>query len=179
MRRMSLIALLLFVTTAIASADEAPVPSEPAPPAEKESRPADKGTLGIGIVVGEPTGITAKLYLEDDQAIQAAVGPSFFGGGIELHGEYVWHPWILQDRDSFVLPVYLGPGVRFIDYYGGRGGTSTFATGLRGVIGMLFDFKDVPLDVFVEAAGGAEYNFNASSHWGPVLNLGAGVRYYP
>jgi len=33
--------------------------------------------------------------------------------------------------------------------------------------------------VFVEAAGGAEYNFNASTHWGPVLNLGAGVRYYP
>ena len=176
MRRMSLIALLLFATTAIASADEAPAPSEPAPPAEKESRPADKGTLGIGIVVGEPTGITAKLYLKDDQAIQAAVGPSFFGGGIELHGEYVWHPWILQDRDSFVLPVYLGPGVRFIDYYGGRGGTSTFATGVRGVIGMLFDFKEVPLDVFLEVAGVLEYDFTDGAGVGG--NIGAGIRYY-
>src|SRR2546427_393507 len=106
--RLVLPALLLVIVTSHANADEAPVPSEPAPPAATESRPADKGTLGIGIVVGEPTGITAKLYLKDDQAIQGAIGPSFFGGGIELHGEYVWHPWILQDRDSFVLPVYLG-----------------------------------------------------------------------
>jgi hypothetical protein len=177
MRRMFLTALLLFATTAIASADEAPVPSEPAPPAEKESRPADKGTLGVGIIVGEPTGICAKLYLKDDQAIQGALGAAFIGGGIDLHGEYVWHPWILQDRDSFVLPVYLGPGLRFVDYYGGRGGNSHFATGVRGVIGMLFDFKNVPLDVFVEAGGGAEYDF--TKHWGPVINLGAGVRYYP
>src|ERR1041385_3729604 len=152
--RMTLALLLVASIATLARADEpSPTEASSSAPAAAEGHPADKGTLGIGIVVGEPTGITAKLYLKDDQAVQAAVGPSFFGGGIELHGEYVWHPWILQDRDSFVLPVYLGPGLRFIDYYGGRGGTSTFATGARGVIGMLFDFKEVPLDVFVEAAG--------------------------
>jgi hypothetical protein len=41
---------------------------------------------------------------------------------------------------------------------------------------MLFDFKDVPLDVFVEVAGVLEYDFTEG--WGPALNAGAGVRYY-
>jgi hypothetical protein len=169
--------LIVIGSTATAVADEVAAPSDPVPPPGGEAHPADKGTLGIGLVVGEPTGITAKLYLSDDRAIQGAIGPSFIGGGVELHGEYVLHPWILQDRESFVLPVYLGPGIRFIDYYGGRGGDSHFALGARGVVGMLFDFKDVPLDVFLEAGGGIEYDF--TEHWGPVLNVGAGVRYYP
>ena len=177
---MKLAALVLVANVSFARADE-PAASEPAPadpvPPPTESRPADKGTLGIGLVIGEPTGITAKLYVKDDQAVQGAIGASFIGGGVELHGEYVWHPWILQDRDSFVLPVYLGPGIRGIDYYGGRGGESHFAIGARGVVGMLFDFKEVPLDVFVELAGGVEYDFTQG--WGPVLNAGAGVRYYP
>ena len=180
MRWTSLGLLLVIGSTANAFAEEVAEPAAPPaepPAADGQSRPVDKGTLGVGLVIGEPTGITAKLYLEDDQAIQGAVGPSFIGGGIELHAEYVIHPWILQDRDSFVLPVYLGPGIRGIDYYGGRGGDSHFAIGLRGVAGMLFDFKEVPLDVFVELGGGVEYDFTES--WGPVLNAGAGVRYYP
>jgi hypothetical protein len=184
--------LLLMASTTIAFGDDSPpadssaADSSAADPAVSpdatsgdgdSGHPADKGTLGIGLVVGEPTGIAAKLYIKDDQAIQGAIGPAFIGGGIALHGEFVLHPWILQDRDSFVLPVYLGPGVRFVDYYGGRSGDSHFAAGALGVVGMLFDFKEVPLDVFVEIGGGAEYDF--TDGWGPVLNVGAGVRYYP
>src|SRR5688572_21882176 len=41
---------------------------------DDESARADKGTFGLGLILGEPTGISAKLYLQDDQAIQAAVG---------------------------------------------------------------------------------------------------------
>ena len=189
--RMTLALLFVAGTAAPSFADE-PATTETAPteattdatttppgdtPATGESRPADKGTLGVGLVIGEPTGISGKLYLEDDQAIQAAIGPAFIGGGIALHGEFVIHPWILQDREAFVLPVYLGPGVRFVNYYGGRDGESSFAVGALGVVGMLFDLKEVPLDVFVELGGGAEYNF--TDGWGPVLNVGAGVRYYP
>jgi hypothetical protein len=75
-----------------------------------------------------------------------------------------------------VLPIYIGPGARFIQYSGARGGDDHYAVGLRGVVGMLFDFKEVPLDVFLEIAGVVEYDFTEG--WGPALNLGAGVRYY-
>src|SRR5678815_4931484 len=93
-------------------------------------RGADKGTFGIGIILGEPTGVTAKLYLKDDQAVQAAVGSAFIGGGLQIHADYVFHPYILQTRPSFVLPVYIGPGVRLIDYTNGRD-DSSFALGAR------------------------------------------------
>jgi hypothetical protein len=141
-----------------------------------KGRPAEKGTLGVGIILGEPTGITAKLYLKDDQAIQAAAGAAFVANGLQVSADYVFHPLILQDSDTFVLPVYVGPGVRFIDYSGGSMGSSHFATGVRAVGGLLFDFKSVPLDAFVEIAGVLQYDFKVGA--GADINFGAGVRYY-
>lgn len=168
MRLILVLALLLAASPARAD-DDAPA---------VKGRPVDKGTLGVGIVLGEPVGICMKLYLKDDQAIQAAVGSAFLGGGLQAHGDYVFHPWILQDKDTFVLPVYLGPGVRLIDYSGAAGGKSHAAFGLRAVIGLLFDFKNVPLDAFVEVAGIPEYDFGAGKGFGFGINAGAGVRYY-
>ncbi|HET7504399.1 MAG TPA: hypothetical protein VFK02_25430 [Kofleriaceae bacterium] len=149
----------------------------PARADDDASRAADKGTLGVGIILGEPTGITAKLYIKDDQAIQAAVGSAFIGGGLQIHADYVLHPYILQTRPSFVLPVYFGPGIRLIDYTDGRA-DSSFALGVRIVGGLLFDFKDVPLDAFIEVAGVLEYEFRDGAGAGIKLNAGAGVRYY-
>ena len=145
----------------------------------EKGRPVDKGTFGIGIVIGEPTGLTAKLYLHDDRAIQIDVGSAFAAGGYQATGDYLFHPWILQDRDSYVMPVYLGPGLRLIDYSGGSNGSDHLATGLRGVIGLLFDFKSVPLDAFIELAGILQYDFGGLHKGvGVGLNGGAGIRYY-
>jgi hypothetical protein len=141
-------------------------------------RPVDKGTLGIGIILGEPTGVCAKLYLKDDQAVQAAVGSAFISGGLQVHADYVFHPWILQDRDSYVLPAYVGPGLRVIDYDAPAGGANHLALGVRAVAGLLFDFKTVPLDAFVEVAGILEYDFGKGKGGGAAINAGAGVRYY-
>jgi hypothetical protein len=165
------------VVLALVLASTAPAWAGDDDPTGEKGRPVDKGTVGVGIIIGEPTGICAKLYLKDDQAIQGAVGGAFVGGGIQIHADYVFHPWILQDRDTFVLPVYLGPGLRFIQYNNGRS-ASYFAPGLRAVIGMLFDFKNVPLDAFVEVAGVLEYRFVTGKGVGVALNAGAGLRYY-
>lgn len=140
-------------------------------------RGVEKGTFGIGLIIGEPTGICGKLYLKDDQAIQAAVGGAFVGGGFQVHADYVFHPFILQARESFVLATYIGPGVRFIQYTNGREATSN-AIGLRATGGLLFDFKNVPLDAFIEVAGVFEYEFADGEGAGIALNAGAGVRYY-
>ncbi len=144
------------------------------------AEPVEKGTFGIGLVIGEPTGIAAKLYLDDDQAVQGAVGAAFIGGGLLVQADYLWHPWILEDRDGFTLPVYLGPGVRVIDYRDGRE-TDLFAVGVRGVIGILFDFKEVPLDVFLEVAGIVEWQLGSIDEergLAPGVGAGIGARYY-
>jgi len=136
---------------------------------------AEKGTFGAGLILGEPTGICAKWYLKDDQALQAAVGFAFIGGGIHFHLDYVFHPWIIQSRDSFVLIAFVGPGARIIQYRDGRT-NGNIALGVRAVGGLLFDFKENPLDAFVEVAGVLEYEFNDGAQ--PALNAAAGVRYY-
>jgi hypothetical protein len=141
----------------------------------------EKGSFGVGLVIGEPTGVSAKLYLDDDNAVQAAAGSAFVGGGLQVHADYLWHPWILEERDSFTLPAYVGPGARFIYYQQGRDGEDFVAIGARAVAGIVFDFKEIPLDVFVEVAGVVEYKFapvEDEKGWGLALNAGLGARYY-
>lgn len=144
------------------------------------AQPVEKGAFGIGLILGEPTGVSAKLYLDDETAVQAAVGSAFIGGGLQVHGDYLWHPWILEERDSFVLLAYVGPGVRFIYYDQGRDGSDFVAVGARGVGGVVFDFKEIPLDVFAEVAGVAEWQFgdDPDNGFALAINAGAGARYY-
>ena len=151
-----------------------------AAPVTAAAQPAEKGNLGLGLIIGEPTGLAAKLYLDDDNAIQGAVGGAFVGGGLHVHADYLWHPWILEDRDSFTLPVYVGPGLRAIYYDKGRDGDDFVALGPRVVGGLVFDFKEIPLDVFVEVAGVLEYGFIEGDEGGIglAINAGAGARYY-
>ncbi len=147
---------------------------------EARAQAVEKGNLGIGLVIGEPTGVAAKLYLDDDTAVQGAVGGAFVGGGLQVHADYVWHPWILEERDSFNLLVHVGPGARAIYYDKGRDGTDFVALGVRGVGGLVFDFKEIPLDVFAEVAGVIEYRFVDGDDGGVglAINAGAGARYY-
>jgi hypothetical protein len=144
---------------------------------EGSGRGTEKGALGAGIILGEPTGICAKYYLDDSHAVQAAAGSALIGGGLQLHADYVFHPYVAQVRESFVLPLYVGPGVRLIDYANGRD-DSSLAIGARIVGGLLFDFTNVPLDAFLEIAGVLEYEFREGEGAAIRLNAGAGVRYY-
>lgn len=150
--------------------------------AQAEEEGVDKGVFGIGIIVGEPTGVSAKLYLGGDSnmAIDAAVGSAVVGGGLQAHADVLWHPFILTDEDAFVLPAYGGAGLRLLDADRGRT-ASDFHVGIRGVVGILFDFKTVPLDAFVEVAGVLDWVFSDDDDEAGVgldLNGGAGVRYY-
>jgi hypothetical protein len=49
---------------------------------------------------------------------------------------------------------------------------------VRGVAGLLFDFKAVPLDAFFEIAPVLEYKFSSGAGFQLSLNAGAGIRYY-
>jgi hypothetical protein len=164
MQRVVLAALALATLAGTARADD-------------DKRAADKGTFGVGIILGEPTGVTAKLYLKDDQALQAAIGAAFIAGGVQGHLDYVFHPVILQQKESFVLPLYVGPGVWFFDHTGSRD-EHYFGIGLRAVVGLLFDFKTVPLDAFIEAAAVFDYGFKSAVGFEAHLNVGAGARFY-
>lgn len=174
--RTQVVSLLLVCLASTAHADgDSSKPDEPAEP----HTGTEKGTFGIGLMIGDPTGICGRLYVSDDRAIQGGLGAAFIGGGLQAHIDYVFHPKVLQVRDSFVLAMYIGPGARVIQYRNSAAGaqTSYFGTGLRLVGGLLFDFKS-PLDAFIEVAGIVEWQFDEDP--GPAVtgNVAGGVRYY-
>jgi hypothetical protein len=162
------------VLVAVAAAAAAPAPAT--------AQPAEKGRLGLGIILGEPTGVSAKLFLgaRSATAVDVAAGSAVVNGGLQVHADYLWHPLVLTQEEKFALPLYLGPGVRFLDDQRGRD-ANDYHLGLRLVVGLAFDFTTVPLDVFVEIAGVGDYIFSNDSQqrgFGLGLNGGAGVRYW-
>ncbi len=157
------LALVLTVGTRSAAADE-------------------KGAFGLGLILGEPTGISAKLYLADTTAVDAALGGAVIGKGIQAHADYLWHPWVLTNEKAFVMPAYIGLGARVLQHDRGDN-DDDMHIGVRVVGGLLFDFREIPLDVFLEIAiigefASADNDGDNHGGFGPGLNVGLGGRYY-
>src|SRR5262249_3090176 len=66
LRPMRAVVLIAFVLVAVMRAPDARADGANGVAGE------EKGVFGLGLMVGEPTGICAKLYLKDDQAVQGA-----------------------------------------------------------------------------------------------------------
>ncbi len=139
---------------------------------------SEKGVLGVGLMVGEPTAICGKFYLGDDTAIDFAVGAAFFARGAQIHGDYLFHPGLLQNTDVFALPFYVGMGLRFLRKDDGDNNSAHSRFGLRAVAGLQFDFHKIPIDVFFEVALVGDYRTIENDHFGLDINAGLGVRYY-
>jgi len=136
---------------------------------------ADGGPFGLGLILGSPTGISGKLYFNKANAIDFAVGEAFANErGFHVHVDYLWHPVMLTQDEAFYLPLYLGIGGRILDRDTHAG--SDLHVGVRAPLGVLFDFKRVPLDVFLEVALVVDLIKDDSDI--VDLNAGVGVRYY-
>ncbi len=145
------------------------------------ARAEEKGLFGVGLIVGDPSGVSAKYYLGDDTAIDAAVGVGLIKTGIHAHVDFVWHPVVLESQEKFVMPLYVGPGFRLLMEDKDRETDQIVHMGLRAVVGVLFDFRTLPLDVFIEAAPIVEWRFTAlegEDGFGLGINVAAGVRYF-
>jgi hypothetical protein len=66
--------------------------------------------LGLGLVLGEPTGVSCKGWVTHSGAIQLGIGwPSTsHTGGTAISAEYLWHSHIFRSRESFPLSYGLG-----------------------------------------------------------------------
>ena len=71
--------------------------------------------LGVGVIVGEPTGVSIKKWIGETRAIDAAAAWSFSENeSFQLHADYLFHNFsLLQPKDfNGRLPVYFGVGCR-------------------------------------------------------------------
>ena len=140
--------------------------------------------FGVGVSLGNPLGITGKLYLDDRRtAIEATIGTESWGpnyGGLYAHAVYLWHPGtILYDAEfeaawhigggAFAGNWALDPGTRFNNW-----STTRFSLGPRAMIGIDIDLTRLPLQIYADAA----LNLFIIPKPFPGLHTSVGVRYY-
>jgi hypothetical protein len=123
--------------------------------------------FGLGVLFGEPTGLSGKYWTSSRNAIDAGVAWSFKKSGFfHLHADYLWHfPEVIRSSDRFPLYAGVGGRVRFDD---------PVRVGVRIPLGIAWWPHGAPLDVFLEVV--------------PVLDLapktefdmngGVGARYH-
>lgn len=132
---------------------------------------------GVGVLVGKPSGLTVAYRPDHDAWLaQAAVGYNPVFGNVQVQADFLVNYAILHlpQVPSAQVPLYLGVGgvVELGEYRAlghQRGGF-----GVRAPVGITYMDRDLPLDVFMEAAlvvGLAPYRLLD-------LDAAAGVRVY-
>lgn len=108
--------------------------------------------FGLGIQLGEPTGLNAKLWTGRTNAVDFGLAWSFEGRDeMIMQADYVWHAFDVFPVSSGELPLYFGIGGRAILR------DDDPLLGARIPVGIAYMFESFPLDVFFEIA--------------PILNL--------
>lgn len=133
----------------------------------------EKGKLGVGVVLGAPTGLSVKYWESERIAYQGTLG-GMVKGGLMIGADYLIHTKALRDP---LFPFYYGGGV-FIgdagfggpDYSRGR-----FALGVRAAFGVDYLVPASPFDIAVE--------LGPSLLLTPVVGMGielsVAFRFYP
>ena len=99
--------------------------------------------VGVGVVLGEPIGGTAKLWLDDRLA--ADVGAGLSDGNGSFWADALWHDWtLLPQPANGRLGLYLGAGPQVR-----TGDDARF--GIRTIVGASYRPTGHPLEVFAEA----------------------------
>jgi hypothetical protein len=123
--------------------------------------------FGLGAMIGEPTGVSAKIWQGRANAIDCALGWSLQHNYLHMVADYVWHNYGLIPVSSGQFPLYYGLGGSVVMANSPSGG-------VRMVVGLEYLMADAPLDVFMEVAPVAVIFPDP----GIGLHGGLGMRYY-
>lgn len=164
-----------------------------AAPEEAEARPrparsrsksfqANK-TFGLGVMFGAPGGISGKYYLSQDTALDFGFGTYYrynrYDHAVAFHADFLWHPIVLASPKEFWLPLYLGVGLRYLEHGNDGRYRDDSHTGVRLPFGILLDFNNVPLDIFLEFAIILDAFSSHDNHdYNGGVNASVGIRYY-
>jgi hypothetical protein len=121
---------------------------------------AQDSGFGIGVMAGEPTGISAKLWTSQTTAAQFGVAWSI-DSYLHLHGDMIMHKFDLINVSKGELPVYIGLGARVLF-------ADDLDIGIRVPVGLDYHFDSAPFDLFLEVVPililvpGTDFDFNAA-----------------
>jgi len=127
----------------------------------------DRG-FGLGIILGEPTGISFKHWTGYKTALVGAAAWAFGReDAFHLHMDYVLHNYRLIKAERHTIPFYYGIGFRFKDEREDR-------LGIRFPLGIIFMFDEAPVDIFLELVP----IFDFVPETGLSFNAGIGARFF-
>lgn len=129
--------------------------------------------VGVGIMVGSPTGLSGKYWMNRKMAVDTGIGASLEGDvNFHMHGDFLMQiPLPVTGIDGEV-PFYMGIGPRFriIDK---KQHSSKVEFGFRLPVGVEFNPNSLPLNFFLELAP----VLVATPEGGVSLDGAIGVRY--
>ncbi|MBN2174625.1 MAG: hypothetical protein JW731_10860 [Bacteroidales bacterium] len=129
---------------------------------------SQKSGFGLGIVIGEPTGISGKYWTSRTTALDGAVAWSFnHSGSFYLHGDFLKHHFDVINISEGQMPLYYGIGAKVILADDG-------ILGAHVPLGIAYLFEGAPLDIFLEIRPGL--NLLPATEFD--MSGGIGVRYY-
>ncbi|EKD42359.1 MAG: hypothetical protein ACD_73C00190G0002 [uncultured bacterium] len=130
--------------------------------------------LGVGISLGEPMEATVKGYIWDNLALQGGFGWSLVEEGLVADVDATYDLFDLSSGSGqSSLPVFVGLGFKLGFDQGGADDGKTHAV-FRAPIGVSLQLKDDPLEFFIQAAPGIEFNPQTEFD----ITAGIGARYY-
>ena len=117
---------------------------------------AQDSGFGAGIMLGDPTGISLKTWLNSDRALGFGIAWGAVGDGyVHLHADYLFHNHTLITVSKGKLPLYYGPGLR-VRFWGDNDhdddgdDDSSADLGVRFPVGLAYLFDGAPVDIFIE-----------------------------
>lgn len=111
--------------------------------------PEDKN-FGLGIYLGEPTGVTGKFYFAEKMSFQGIASWSFYDEAFTLIGDVLFDIHDLSDNNDYKLPIYVGVGGKFA----ARDNNSGF--GIHAPIGIAWQSMKAPIEIAFEIAPGLD-----------------------
>lgn len=122
---------------------------------------------GAGVVVGEPTGFSTKIWFGKTVAADAAMAWSFLPRDIiHIHTTLLFHHYDFLAPSSGSMPVFYGAGVTFR-------ASEEIIFGIRAPVGVSYLFESLPVELFAELAP----RLDLVPHAALGLNGALGVRY--
>ncbi|MDR1626491.1 MAG: DUF3996 domain-containing protein [Spirochaetia bacterium] len=158
----------VFLICAAAAAGEGPAPSA-------EPLAAESG-FGAALVLGEPMGLSAKLWLSPDFSLDAGAGWSMYrrteDGMRQIGAPYFFLEYLYHFYDT--VKAKTGKFVYFIGIGAESALDKDLYLGARIPFGMAYMFENAPIDIFLELAPSLVFMPGTTSDTGAF----AGLRYW-
>ncbi len=125
--------------------------------------------FGFGAIVGEPTGVSVKYWIDKTTAFDAACAWSLADHSpFQFHADYLIHGPSLTSDTKGSLPWYYGIGGRVKNI------NDESHIGVRVPVGVTYLVDEAPIDIFAEIAPVLDLKPSINLN----LNAALGVRYY-